>query len=57
MYRNQIFNLLIDIASKEGKGEVDLLEIKKIVRSAYPDIRKMLINLQSALMSKEAAHV
>lgn len=57
MYRNQIVNLLIDIASKEGKGEVDLLEIKKIVRSAYPDIRKMLINLQPELMRKETAHV
>jgi DNA polymerase III delta prime subunit len=57
VYRYQIMNLLIDIASKEAKGKVDLLEIKKIVRSSYPDIRKMIRKLQSELSKCEINHV
>jgi DNA polymerase III delta prime subunit len=57
VYRCQIINLLIDIASKEGDGNVDLLEIKKIVQSSYPDIRKMLMKLQSELLGREIKYV
>lgn len=57
VYRYKIVNLLIDIASKEAKGKVDLLEIKKIVRGSYPDIRKMIRKLQSELLEREINHV
>lgn len=56
-YRYQIVQLLIDIASKETTGAVDLLEIKKIVQSSYPDIRKMLIKLQSEILKLEVEYV
>ena len=49
-YQNQIVIWLRNLALKEGWQGVDSLEIKKIVQSSYPDIRKMLINLRSALL-------
>ncbi len=56
-HRYKIIQLIIDIASKEKMGKVDLIEIKNIVRSSYPDIRKMLRKLQANLLSKEINHV
>lgn len=48
-YRNQLVDWLGDIALKEGSTDIEGLEIAKLVRSCYPDIRKMLRQLQALI--------